>query len=310
MSRGKTGLCLSGGGAKGAFEVGVFEYLAEHPDLYPYGFDSASGCSVGAVNLGGLARYKPGPSQIGLWTKYMVECWDKLDKTSDVWTKRFPPYLAGLWNPSIGDNTPIKTLLLELLSENFQDIGEGTPCEVAAWDLLSGRPLYFSLNDAKDVQEVVSFIAASSSFPLAFPPEQVGPYYCTDGGITEIAPAARLIKSGCERILAVVCRNPSTPTVMKKSDLQTVMAVASRCLDGMESEVVMGDLEKIRLWNLLVESGHPSAKGKKLITLDVIVPSESLGDPLDFTPALTLKRRKQGYADARQHFESMSGSRG
>lgn len=304
MPSNKTGLCLSGGGAKGAFQVGVFEYLAEHPELYPHGFDAASGCSVGAVNLGGLAKFKSGPEQVKSWTTYMVECWSKLTKTSDVWTKRFPPYLAGLWNPSIGDNAPLKALLTELLSANFKDISDGTPCEVAAWDLLSGKPLYFSLNDAKDARELVSFIAASASFPLAFPPEQVGPYYCTDGGITEIAPAARLIKSGCERILAVVCRNPKVPTVMQKADLQTVLAVAARCLDGMESEVVLGDLEKIRLWNLLVDAGHPSAQGKKSIKLDVIEPLDSLGDPLDFSPALTQERRRKGYEAARQYFEA------
>jgi len=296
------GLCLSGGGAKGAYELGVFEYLAEHPELFPNGFKAATGCSVGAVNIGGLAQFKPGPDQIKQWTAYMVKCWERLDKTTDVWTKRFPPYLAGLWNPSIGTNTPIKGLLKELLSEDFKAVAEGTPCEVAAWDLLSGQGQYYSLNEAKTVDEMVSFIAASSSFPLAFPPEQVGNAYCTDGGIVDIAPADRLIKSGCDRILAVVCRNPKHPEVKKKSDLQTVLAVGARCLDGMESEVVRGDLDKIRLWNLLVEAGHPSAQSKKPIKLDVILPDESLGDPLDFSPVLTTQRRKVGYAAAQKYF--------
>lgn len=231
-----------------------------------------------------------------------MKCWDRLTKTSDVWKLRFPPYLSALWNPSIGYNDPLKALLEEFLTLTFKDLGTGTPCEVAAWDLLSGKSLYFSLNEAKNVRELVSYIAASSSFPLAFPPEQVGPHYCTDGGITEIAPAGRLIKGGCEHILAVVCRNPKMPTVVKKEDLPSVLTLGARCLDGMGSEVALGDLEKIRLWNLLVESGHPSAQGKKPIKLDVIMPLDSLGDPLDFSPALTRERRNKGYEAAKKYF--------
>jgi hypothetical protein len=66
---------------------------------------------------------------------------------------------------------------------------------------------------------------------------------------------------------------------------------------------VRGDLAKITLWNLLVESKHPKAVGKRLIELDVILPNESLGDPLDFSAALTTQRRAIGKASAKQYFE-------
>jgi NTE family protein len=295
------GLCLSGGGAKGAYEVGVLEYIAEHPELFPNGFMGGSGTSVGAVNLGGVVQFAPGPQQVPHAVDYMVRCWERLGNTEDVWTKRFPPYLAGLWNPSIGINTPLRKLLTEFI--DFDRVKVGTPCEVAAWDLLSGRALYFALHEAKTLEELVSFILASSSFPLAFPPEWVGGAYCTDGGIADIAPTKRLIRMGCDHILAIVCRNPKQPDAKKITDLGTVLAVGSRCLDGMESEIVRGDLEKVHLWNLLVESGHPAAHGKRKVGLDVILPEEPLGDPLDFSPALTTKRRKAGYSSAKHYFE-------
>lgn len=298
----KAGLSLSGGGARGAFEVGVLEYVAEHPDLYPDGFARGCGCSVGAVNLGGLVQFAPGSQQIGQFVGFMTKCWERLGKTEDVWTKRFPPFLAGLWNPSIGDNAPLRKLLGSLI--DFKAAGEGTPCDVAAWDLLSGKGVYFALHEAKTQDELISFILASSSFPLAFPPEKVGDYYCTDGGIFDIAPVGNLIRGGCDHILAVVCRNPKHPDVIEKKNMGTVLQLGTRCLDGMESEVVRGDLEKVRLWNLLVEVGHPAAEGKKKIEMDVILPQEPLGEALDFSPALTIRRRKIGYETARVYFES------
>jgi NTE family protein len=295
-------LCLSGGGAKGAFEVGVLEYIAEHPNLFPDGFAAGAGTSVGAINLGGLVQFAPGRDQITKYVVYLVRCWEKLGRTEDVWTKRFPPYLAGLWHPSIGDNTPLRKLLKSLI--DFKAVATGTPCNVAAWDLLSGKGAYFALHEAKTLDELVSFILASSSFPIAFPPEKVGDRYCTDGGIVDIAPVDSLIKAGCDHILTVVCRNPKHPDVKRREDIGNVMDLGLRCLDGMESEVVRGDLEKVRLWNLLVEAGHPAASGKRKVTLDVVLPDEPLGDPLDFSPTLTKKRRKIGYETAQRYFKT------
>jgi NTE family protein len=300
----KTGLCLSGGGAKGAFQVGVFEYLLEHPELFPNGFNDGSHTSVGAISGSGLACFKPGPEQIRQYTEFLVECWSSITQTSDIWDLRWPPYLAGLWNPSVGRNTPLKGLLKKLLQSRFKDMASGTRTEVAAWDLLSGQPVYFLLNECKTLDEVVSRIAASGSYPLALPPEEIQQYFCTDGGIVAIAPADRLIKAGCDHILAVVCRSPDHLDAMKKEDLQSVPAVGARCLDGMESAIVQANLEQIRLWNLLVDAGHPKAQGKRHIKLDVITPVAPLGNPLDFSPPLSVRRRKVGYDSAKMYFES------
>ena len=53
MTEKRTGLVLSGGGARGAYEAGVLGYLFEH--VYPrlgagFEFDIISGTSVGAVH--------------------------------------------------------------------------------------------------------------------------------------------------------------------------------------------------------------------------------------------------------------------
>lgn len=298
----KSGICLSGGGSKGAFQAGVLNYLLDHPSLYPTGFDYGSGCSVGAINLGGLAQVPPGSSQLSASVQFVLECWESLSRTEEVWRKRFPPYIAGLWNPSIGDNSPLRKQLETWI--DLDKVNSGTPVTVAAWDLLSGKPQYFKLQEAKTKEELISFFLASSSFPLAFPPEEVRGTYCTDGGIFEIAPAKLLIKEGCEKLLVVTCHDPSHVTPRPKSDFKSVMGVGARCLEGMGDEILRGDLEKIRLWNYLVEARHPKAVNKKRIAVDVVVPVASLGDSLDFSPAETKKRIKVGYESAKAYFEN------
>ncbi len=62
-----TGLVLQGGGALGAFELGVIEWLLEHRGVP----DIVSGVSIGAINatvLAGSKRADPREELRGLWT--------------------------------------------------------------------------------------------------------------------------------------------------------------------------------------------------------------------------------------------------
>lgn len=291
----QSGLCLSGGGAKGAFQVGVLEYLAEHPGEFSE-FQIGSGTSVGAINILGLAMTPRGPKQIEQFAEFAIHCWEKLSKTEDVWKLRFPPYAAGMWNPSIGDNSPLRRLLSDLV--DFDAIVTGTECNVVAWDLLSGMGQTWNLRQAPSKETLVSYILASSSFPMAFPPERIGKALYTDGGIVDIAPTHRLIDRGCRRILAVLCRNPEVPEVLTEKDLKSTVDVGLRCLDGMESEITRGDLSQVMLWNRLVAAGL--APGRSWVDLKVIAPHKPLGNPLDFSPELTRERRHIGYEAARR----------
>ena len=49
MSRPRVGLVLSGGGARGAYEVGVLRFIREKLGV-PADFDVITGTSVGAIN--------------------------------------------------------------------------------------------------------------------------------------------------------------------------------------------------------------------------------------------------------------------
>src|SRR4030067_2279748 len=100
------GLSLSGGGAKGAFEVGVLEHMREALDA-------------------------PLDSQLSQYVTFLVTCWNKLGKTEDVWRKLAP--WKWLNNPCIGDKEPLRKLLLGLT--DYEKTRVGVPVEVPAWDM-------------------------------------------------------------------------------------------------------------------------------------------------------------------------------
>jgi len=64
--RGKLGLVLSGGGARGAFQVGAYERLIEHP-RFEHGPDVLSGTSAGAINAALIAAGKTPREMMEFW---------------------------------------------------------------------------------------------------------------------------------------------------------------------------------------------------------------------------------------------------
>jgi predicted acylesterase/phospholipase RssA len=274
-------ISASGGGAKGAYQVGVLEYMAER---------------LGA----------PIDSQFGRFVTYSVNCWHKLERTEQVW-RRLPPwrYIPPVGNSGhVGDSAPLRLLLDELLPGTAHDlVMQGVPVTMPAWDMESGRLVWLESKSSKDKADYISMGMASSSFPLAFPPEIRKEGMLSDGGIAAIHGIEASIRRGAERILAISCRNPKQPERASRSDLDNIFKAAFRFLDGMENEICFNDLQLVELWNLLVEAKHPRAANKRLITLDHIAPSEPLGSPLDFSSSLTEKRKAVGRKDAKAYFD-------
>ena len=52
-------LALSGGGANGAWEAGIFWGLVNYGDPADFAYDVVTGISAGAINTAGLAGFAP-----------------------------------------------------------------------------------------------------------------------------------------------------------------------------------------------------------------------------------------------------------
>jgi predicted acylesterase/phospholipase RssA len=209
-----TGLVLQGGGALGAFELGVIECLLDN-GIEP---DIVSGVSIGAINatvLCGCRHSEPKAALRELWT--------------DLTTPSLPPPLdaanqqisvfgnPGMYVPRtdylniLGWTSFYDTRPLRLTLERHVDFRKLGPANFAlepsaqaprliltATNLRSGRLDRF---DSKEMQITAAHVAASGSLPPGFPPTRATaphdagggeqPYW--DGGLFDNTPLSKVI---------------------------------------------------------------------------------------------------------------------
>src|SRR5438132_9562110 len=75
-------LVLGGGGAKGEFEVGILEHLAQKQ----FNFDFFTGVSVGALNVSVLAQY----ASLAEAVPALENLWQEIQSNDDVYTQSRP----------------------------------------------------------------------------------------------------------------------------------------------------------------------------------------------------------------------------
>lgn len=289
-------LVLSGGGSRGSWEAGFLQYLGT---IYPKGFGFISGTSVGSVNAVGLAMYPPALFPDA--TAYVHDIWtEKVTKTSDIWTMRQPLGIPALWNPSIGKNDALFKLLTDVV-----DIpaikASGIILRLPAADLETGKLFEYTIEDL-DKHGILP-VMASASFPVAFPPVEIGDEWLTDGGVIDMAPLGSAIKAGAEKILVLTTRSPDGVAYKSRKEMRSAITVSERIIDIMTQTVLEGDLKLCEFTNALVEVEHPLVEGKRRVEVVVIGPSKPLGPSLNFSGDLMKQQMDLGYADAKKAHE-------
>lgn len=284
-------LVLSGGGSRGSWQAGALKYLGEK-GYGGYGF--VSGTSVGSINACGVAMFKP--ENFSEAVEYITALWTtKVTKTSDIWQLRCPLGIPALWKPSLGTNDQLRKLLTDVV--NIPKILEsGIALRLPAADLETGALRVYTADDLKEYG--VEPVMASASFPVAFPPVDVGGHWMSDGGLIDIAPLGSAIDAGADEIMVIVTRNPKQIPYKSRNDMGNTLAVGIRDLDIMEQTVLQDDLRVCGIYNKLIDDGH-EIKGKRKVKLTILYPLEPLGDSLDFSGALMQRQMAQGYSDAK-----------
>lgn len=254
-----------------------------------------SGTSVGSINACGVAMFLP--EEFDQAAAYIAEIWTtKVTKTSDVWQLRCPFGIPALWNPSIGTNDQLKKLL-----EDVVDVkairNSGIQLRLPAADLETGELRVYAVDDLE--QYGVAPVMASASFPVAFPPVDVGGHWMTDGGLIDIAPLGAAIDAGATEIMVLVTRNPQAVPYKSRTSMKDAVTVGLRDLDIMEQTVLQDDLRLCVTYNRLLDAGHKIA-GKRRVKINVLYPLEPLGDSLDFSHELMQRQMTQGYSDAKE----------
>ncbi|WMD20538.1 patatin-like phospholipase family protein [Achromobacter seleniivolatilans] len=238
-----TGLVLTGGGARAAYQVGVLSAIMEllDPDWhsrFQNPFDIICGTSAGAINAAALAcradRPHLGVRRIRrLWSSLNTDMIYRADAPGLIRTGvRWLGLLALGWMysgltrkrpQSLLDNSPMEALLGRVL--NFHNLranlegGSLSALAITASGYTSGEHLTFYqahtpiepwhryLRLAIPTPITIDHLMASSSIPFVFPARHVEVHgkgeWCGDGSMRQLAPISPAIHLGAHRVLVI-----------------------------------------------------------------------------------------------------------
>lgn len=221
---------LSGGGNRGALQVGALQVLLE-AGIRP---DMVVGTSVGAVNACFVAH---DPTPRG--TYHLAETWLDVSK-DDVYPGT---HLTAFWNmvrgkESLFSNRNWHRLLQENMPvEHFRDLT--VPAYTVAADLETGRQYVFG--DNKE-DWVLDGIMASTALPPLHPPWRVGSRRYIDGGAVADLPVRVAGERGATEIIALNLANSLTPG----DQVRTLFGIMNRALGTLIYRHTEADLEHMR----------------------------------------------------------------
>ena len=249
----KTGLILSGGGARAAYQVGVLQAISQilweagwRPARNP--FDIICGTSAGALNAVALGcradNFGEGVQKLlDVWENFTVDLVYRADslgvlRSGARWLSLLSfGWLLRKWRASpptsLLDNTPLVGLLHRMLDLPRLDaaLGDGLlhALAVTASSYTAGNHVTF-YQTAADIapwirmqrtalqdQIGVEHLLASSAIPFIFPavPLYLGGRreFCGDGSMRQLAPISPAIHLGATKVLVIGAGRLHEPTV-------------------------------------------------------------------------------------------------
>lgn len=180
----RTAFALSGGGARGALQVGMLRALLA-AGIRP---DFVVGVSIGAWNAAWLA-HRP---ELG-WVEKLDTVWRQVTRGSldMVWWRAARNMVRR--RPSLYEGTGMARLLARNLQvHNFEDLQ--VPLHVVAIDLTAGLKKVFSQGP------LAPAVLASSAIPGIFPPVHVDGHQYVDGGMADPTGLETAVELGARRI--------------------------------------------------------------------------------------------------------------
>lgn len=276
----KTGLILTGGGARAAYQVGVLKAIAEMlPRRTQNPFPIICGTSAGAFNAVTLAVYA---QSFRLGVQYLEKMWKNFS-AHDIY--RADPlgvfnntvrWLSGLILNGLGVNklnhvslldcSPLAELLERALpSEKIQeniDAGVLHALNISASGYGTGHSVNFfqSVPGIQPWQRarrigVATFIEAkhilaSSAIPFIFPAVRINREYFGDGSMRQIAPISPALHLGAVRVLVIgTGQGGDKRNRVKAEDYPSLAKIAGHALDSIFLDSLEVDMERLNRIN-------------------------------------------------------------
>lgn len=305
-------LVLSGGGARGAYQVGVLRGLARRlPGLR---FSIITGVSAGAINATFMAAHPGSLAEAAselcdLWVGLTVERVFRVDASSLA--RYFTQWAARLASGSVADAADVAGLvdtrpLYETIRhasatvdgeyigiERNLEQGRLKACALTALNYTTGQTVTWvqghnvpSWHQARHrsvhARICVDHVMASSSLPLFFPAVRLGDTWYGDGGIRLSTPLVPALRLGAARILAISPHyEPSFLEAErpKSRGYPPPAQILGHLVEAVFLDVLDEDVRRLQGINQLLTKLPPGERGDlRHVDVRLLRPSQDLGE--------------------------------
>ncbi len=274
-------IVLSGGGARGAYEVGVLRYIFKELAVRigrPPSLDLISGTSVGAVNGTFMAA---AAHDLALGAVQLETLWSELEMASvmNFGLKQAASLhrvlLGGKSARGLFDASPLVRLVQEGVS--WRQLGDNLrtgilrALVITTTRLRTGRSVVFldqggEREDRMDLPDAVSLrrspigpshVLASAAIPIVFPPIRIGDELHCDGGLRLNTPMSPSIHLGASRLLVIGVSSPegTEPTPLKTERYPGASFLLGKVLNAFLLDHLKSDLAELDRVNRWLKDG-------------------------------------------------------
>jgi NTE family protein len=307
-SRGRTGLVLTGGGARSAYQVGVMRAVADLlPRDAPTPFHVITGTSAGAIVAANIAtyaaHYRTGAVALErVWRNFHVDQVFRTDTPSML--RAGVRWMAALLSvgrlasppDSMFDNTPLRQLLERRIDFGRMRAALATghleALVISAAGYSSAQSFAFYESRVRPAGDAPSWprgvaaeleldhLMASSAVPFLFPPVRMHGEYFGDGAMRQVTPLSPAIRLGADRLFVVGVRDnrKQAPLTARAASTPSFGQLFGFMLDTLFMDSLHAGVAQLeRLNRLLAQSVVPNPEGLRHIDSLVIVPGADLG---------------------------------
>jgi NTE family protein len=300
-------LVLPGGGARGAYQVGVLKAIRDINAGRGNPFPVICGTSAGAINAAVLAchahEFEEGVERLEhFWSTmycarvYRTDAWNVF-RSALQWALSLTLGGRLVDNPkSLLDNSPLRKFLQETLQIGGMETAidsrslHGLTITASGYSCASAISFYqgqASIEPWKRARRhgqpariTVDHLLASAALPLLFPAVRIANEYFGDGGMRMLAPLSPAVHLGADRILVITTRDEKPdPSPQQAVPYPTLGEIGGYLLDTIFMDTLNSDLHRLqrinRTLDLLPEQARAESPLKKINSL-VIRPSRDL----------------------------------
>jgi len=247
----KIGVVLSGGGARGSFQVGALEVVIKEIGLNPSHF---FGVSVGALNSAMLSQANPSHDDLLKYLDVLKGVWLGIKENKDIYDYSFIPILNELsiiFSPSLFKPNGLKKIIqTNIDKERLFSSLRFFSCGVV--DFVTGEYSEINNRDKSFMAHIDDYILASASMPTFFPPVNIDGKLLFDGGLRNITPLASVFKHDLDKII-VIYASPFDVSKSDASSLKIGKDYLLRTIDVLTNEIYRNDTELAKKINLIVK---------------------------------------------------------